>query len=139
MNNQNNTPFHSLQCIQQQDALDELQMYRKLYLNKTTLPAGCSPTVCCHINKSDLDNMLRENEGVDGIRCYFGLRQDDSVENQLVTTLVLVATKRDEDGNLRDLCYPYDPEGRMYEFTTPCPNTCDIASVLYTLEPVPGK
>lgn len=80
-------------------------------------------TVKAHlIPQIDVTELLAEENVVD-IRAYIGV--DENGENKLMLVGV------DADGN--DLI---DEEAGqyIYDFTLPCPNTCDVNSPLYTLK-----
>jgi hypothetical protein len=84
------------------------------------------------IPKVDLLEVLEE--GIDAARAYIGI-DDDGVER-----LMIVGTKYDEKtdtyvdmitGSTGRADSAVLPEGDIYDFTQPCPSTCDINSPLY--------
>lgn len=80
------------------------------------------------IPKADLLEVLQE--GIDAARAYIGV-DDDGVEK-----LMIVGTKLDkETGIYVDMITVASSndtslEGDIYDFTQPCPNTCDPKSPL---------
>ncbi|MGH2667365.1 hypothetical protein [Flavobacterium sp.] len=81
-------------------------------------------TVKAHlIPRVDINELLAEKYVVD-IRAYIG------VDDQGVNKLMLVGV--DAAGN--DLINASNGD-YIYDFTQPCPNTCDVDSPLYTLKP----
>lgn len=87
------------------------------------------------IPKVDLLEVLEE--GIDAARAYIGI-DDDGVER-----LMIVGTKYDpktdtyvdmitETSNKSEVSAQIN--GDIYDFTQPCPTTCDIDSPLYTLK-----
>lgn len=84
--------------------------------NDTTVKAHLIPRV-------DINELLAEKYVVD-IRAYIGI--DDKGVNKLMLVGV------DAAGN--DLINAVMDQF-IYDFTQPCPNTCDINSPLYTLKP----
>lgn len=80
-------------------------------------------TVKAHlIPQIDITELLAEDEVVD-VRAYIG------VDENGVNKLMLVGV--DSKGN--DLIDD-DKKQYIYDFTKPCPSTCDIVSPLYTLK-----
>lgn len=81
-------------------------------------------TVKAHlIPRVDINELLAEKYVVD-VRAYIGVDGDG------VNKLMLVGV--DADGN--DLINENNGQ-YIYDFTQPCPNTCDVESPLYTLKP----
>ena len=74
------------------------------------------------IPQIDITELMAE-EKVVNIRAYIGV--DENGENKLMLVGV------DEEGN--DLINEAEGE-YIYDFTKPCPNTCDVDSPLFTLK-----
>lgn len=80
-------------------------------------------TVKAHlIPRVDITELLAEKEVVD-IRAYIGVDEDG------VNKLMLVGVDADGNDLINDELQQY-----IYDFTQPCPTTCDINSPLYTLK-----
>ena len=81
------------------------------------------------IPKIDLQEVLAE--GIDAARAYIGIDEDG------VERLMIVGTKYDEDTKTYvDMITGTNGagvllEGDIYDFTQPCPDTCDKNSPLY--------
>lgn len=81
------------------------------------------------IPKADLLEVLQE--GIDAARAYIGV-DDDGVEK-----LMIVGTKYDEKSGIYvDMITVGDSsdnssDGDIYDFTEPCPTTCDPKSPLF--------
>lgn len=74
----------------------------------------------------DIQLLLRQN--VDAIRAYIGVDEDN------VEKLMLVGTKYNPDHDTYDDMLPgLKPEGRIYDFTKPCPPACAYDSPLNKL------
>jgi len=74
----------------------------------------------------DINQILAE--GVDGIRAYLGV-DDDNVEK-----LMLVGTRWNEEMQTQDDMLPDARDvGRIYDFTQPCPPYCGYNSSLNNL------
>ncbi len=73
------------------------------------------------IPQIDITELLAEEE-VQDVRAYVGIDGDGTHKLMLVGV--------DVEGN--DLI-DYDNNHLIYDFTKPCPDTCDIKSPLYTL------
>lgn len=99
-----------------------------VFMQEYPFPDGVSRTVACHITRKDLMAMLNDVSN-DGIRCYFGKRYSDHVQQE-VFCLVMVGTHF-ENGCYYDIIRDDKLNSGVYEFTTPCPDTCDTASPLY--------
>lgn len=79
------------------------------------------------IPKEDITALLAEN--VDAVRAYLGV--DDQNEEKLM----LVGTKYDAQTNIYvDMVPGRTPEGKIYDFTNPCPPACDPKSPLNDLD-----
>jgi hypothetical protein len=115
------------------DALDEIRAYRD-FIGQFNYPDNVSRTKACHIKADDLRQLLDETNG-DGIRCYFGMRTmtDGPLEGRQVTCLVMVGTTWNEDEGTYIDTVLIEGESKLYELTTPCPDTCDINSPLFNL------
>ncbi|HET8810566.1 MAG TPA: hypothetical protein VFM65_09935 [Flavobacteriaceae bacterium] len=75
------------------------------------------------IPKEDLTELLAED--VDAVRAYVGVDENN------VEKLMIVGTKfNSETGEYEDMVPGGNPEGKIYDFTTPCPPICDPASPL---------
>ncbi|QYJ68020.1 hypothetical protein [Flavobacterium litorale] len=74
------------------------------------------------IPKEDLTQVLVE--GVDAVRTYIGV-DDDNVEK-----LMIVGTKYDETTDSYIDMTPDRSDGKIYDFTRPCPPSCDVTSPL---------
>lgn len=80
-------------------------------------------TVKAHlIPQIDVTELLAEDDVVD-IRAYIGIDDDG------VNKLMLVGVDKDGNDLIDDNKKQY-----IYDFTRPCPTTCDVASPLYTLK-----
>lgn len=80
-------------------------------------------TVKAHlIPQIDITQLMNEKDVVD-IRAYIGI--DDNGENKLMLVGV--------DANGNDLIDDAN-EQYIYDFTKPCPTTCNVTSPLYTLK-----
>lgn len=78
------------------------------------------------IPKEDLQEVLRE--GVDGARAYIGVDDND------VEKLMIVGTKYDAiSDTYNDILPPKYPDGKIYDFTRPCPPSCGYQSPLNDL------
>ncbi|TGD56650.1 hypothetical protein [Flavobacterium humi] len=81
-------------------------------------------TVKAHlIPRVDINELLAEKYVVD-VRAYIGVDDDG------VNKLMLVGVDADGKDLINDSNQQY-----IYDFTQPCPNTCDVDSPLYTLKP----
>jgi hypothetical protein len=113
-------------------SLEQGQLFIRNYnefMQEYPYPDDVSRTVACHIARKDLFAMMGEFCS-DGIRCYFGKRYDARV-GQDVFCLVMVGT-RFVDGVYYDIIKENGGDDcGVYEFTTPCPDTCDVTSPLY--------
>jgi hypothetical protein len=80
------------------------------------------------IPKDDLTQVLAE--GVDAVRAYIGV--DDTDPNNLVEKLMIVGAKYDAAKDVYvDMLPGRVPEGGdVYDFTRPCPPSCDVYSPL---------
>ncbi len=110
-------------------ATTEITTFRENILNLPDYPENASKTKACHVRRIDLEKMLNERPDIDGIRCYLGMRTETvgPLSGQYVTCLVMVGTYL-EDGIYVDNLGP--DNNLIYEFTTPCPDTCDPSSPL---------
>jgi hypothetical protein len=111
-------------------ALSEIALYREV-TKLFDFPSYVNRTKACHIRREDLMEMLEISDPnpespIHGIRCYFGMRLDNDTTTPIVTSLVMVGTTLNEDGDYKD-----NIAGNIYEFTTPCPDSCDFESVLF--------
>lgn len=68
---------------------------------------------------------LKANPDVEGIRVYLAFDGDNSE-----VKLVVVGTKADATGEQIDIV-GVAPDTMIYDFTTPCPTSCDVNSPLY--------
>lgn len=81
-----------------------------------------------NIPKEDLIQILMEE--VDGIRAYIGVNDNDEEK------LMLVGTKYNEETDTFEDMLPDRKEnlqGKIYDFTHPCPHMCDRDSSLNKL------
>lgn len=112
---------------------EEISAYNELVAT-FPYPEDVSITKACHVRKEDLLEMLSEGD-IDGIRCYFGLRKIVDPKSDMygmqVMSLVMVGTRLLDDGTNEDVVVTSDGNSGVYEFTTPCPNSCDTSSPLY--------
>ncbi|RZK41406.1 MAG: hypothetical protein EOO90_11455 [Pedobacter sp.] len=73
---------------------------------------------------------------IQGVRAYFAIKETDKALPDPITALIVPV---DLDGN--DIIYngvqlgEDDPETEIYDFTKPCPDSCDPDSPLYQLKP----
>jgi hypothetical protein len=89
----------------------------------TTWRSDPSNTVKAHlIPNVDITQLLNEESVVD-VRAYIG------VDENGVNKLMLVGVDIDGNDLIDDANKQY-----IYDFTKPCPNTCDVDSPLYTLK-----
>jgi hypothetical protein len=80
-------------------------------------------TVKAHlIPQIDITELLAEENVVD-VRAYIGIDENG------VNKLMLVGVDKDGNDLIDDTCEQY-----IYDFTKPCPSTCDVDSPLYTLK-----
>ena len=96
-----------------------------------------------YISKTDLLDMAKQCEVDDtivGMRAYFTLNNEfsEDIKNEVRFVMVLV---RESDSKPfgEDVLYAPTPDGtvggessNVYDFTKPCPDTCDSSSPLYT-------
>lgn len=99
----------------------------KTQVQNTNWNSNIMKTCACHISHSDLENLKTLN--VDGIRCYFGVRTDPKQRKE-VLTLVIVGTRTLLDGTHEDVLFDKNGNSAIFDFTTPCPDTCDPNSPL---------
>jgi hypothetical protein len=85
-------------------------------------------TQACHIAHADMSNLKDLN--VDGIRCYFGVRTDPKQKKE-VLTLIVVGTRTLLNGTHEDVLFDRNGNSAIFDFTTPCPDTCDPNSPLH--------
>lgn len=79
------------------------------------------------IPKEDLTELLAED--VDAVRAYIGVDEND------VEKLMLVGTKHNAETSVyTDMLPGEEPEGEIYDFTTPCPTVCDENSPLNNID-----
>ena len=89
----------------------------------TTWRSNPLNTVKAHlIPNVDIKELLNENNVVD-VRAYIG------VDEKGVNKLMLVGVDINGNDLINDTNGDY-----IYDFTKPCPSTCDIESPLYTLK-----
>lgn len=80
-------------------------------------------TVKAHlIPQADITELMAEDD-VQDVRAYIG------VDAAGVNKLMLVGVDKDGNDLIDDQCQQY-----IYDFTKPCPSTCDVNSPLYTLK-----
>ena len=80
-------------------------------------------TVKAHlIPQVDITELFANEGGVD-IRAYIGVDEDG------VNKLMLVGVDKDGNDLIND-----EKKQFIYDFTQPCPSTCDVDSPLYTLK-----
>ena len=80
-------------------------------------------TVKAHlIPEIDITQLLTEN-GVANVRAYIGIDENG------INKLMLVGVDANGNDMINDQKAQY-----IYDFTVPCPTTCDINSPLYTLK-----
>jgi hypothetical protein len=69
---------------------------------------------------------LKDNSEVEAIRVY--LAYDESADE---VKLVVVGTKANASTGVQEDIIGTSPDTEIYDFTTPCPSTCDPNSPLY--------
>ncbi len=81
------------------------------------------------IPKEDILELLAE--GIDGVRAYVGVDENDKEK------LMMVGTKHNTETNIYEDMLPNGTgslNGNIYDFTSPCPHMCDPKSALYKLD-----
>ncbi|AWA29884.1 hypothetical protein HYN48_07225 [Flavobacterium magnum] len=81
--------------------------------------SGISPVKAYLIPEADITQLMEEAD-VQDVRAYMGIDANG------VSKMMLVGV----DKNGKDLI-DYSKGLYVYDFTMPCPNTCDVASPLY--------
>lgn len=87
-----------------------------------------------YIPKADINAMF-DRHGADGARAYLCVKQAEAGLHQNQFHILVVPVK-EVDGHKRDMLEYKDPDSdqmlsSVYDFTSPCPSTCDDTSDLY--------
>jgi hypothetical protein len=114
--------------ISLEEAQEKVNAFRERILGLPDWPEDISRTKACHITRTDIEEMLGEGD-IDGIRCYLALRNDIELEKQVIS-LVMVGTRLLADGTYEDVILNAEGEPATFDFTMPCPKTCDPDSPL---------
>jgi hypothetical protein len=115
-------------------AIDEITAFRTFMETKIDYPPHQQKTVACWVSKQDLLLMLeeikiKEEDGCNGVRFYFGLRRE---LDETFNSLVMTGTVFNEEKQINQ-DFLGENGDHIYEFTTPCPDTCDTTSFLFNL------
>lgn len=110
------------------------QLFKRLFHTKKH-PADHPILRAFYIPKKDLEEMLSRHDAV-GARAYICVR--DGIDDIRIDPfhIVLVPVRENENGHKIDILEFKDPESQevvsaIYDFTSPCPSTCDENSLLY--------
>jgi hypothetical protein len=93
---------------------------------KTWRQAPITTVKAFFIPKIDITDMLKDTDSI-GVRAYLGFGTIDT-KSDAEAKLMMVSVEIDSQSNEIDRI-----DKGIYDFTNPCPQTCDVNSQLYTL------
>lgn len=113
-------------------SLDEAQArmlaFRTQILGLSEYPSDARKTKACMISMTDINDLLAEPD-LAGFRCYLSLKADTTGKRDIA--FCIVGTRLDPaTGEYIDVWENPDGSSAIYDFTMPCPNTCDATSPL---------
>lgn len=117
-----------LNTLSIENAQNRIAEFQEKILNSPLWPDDVSKTKACHVSYIDLNNLAQMD--ITGVRCYLSLDYNESLGKKAIS-LIIVGTRLLENGIEEDILLNKDGELAIFDFTTPCPDTCDRNSALF--------
>ncbi|PJJ83599.1 hypothetical protein [Mucilaginibacter auburnensis] len=144
MASKNQLPTETRVIIPIPEAIERTTNWRNFMKSKTAEADDKMIPKAVYISKQDIMSMAKQceaDESIAGVRAYFTLNDEFSEQfKNEVTFLMVLVRASDVKPFGEDILYIGDDgkvntvagNSNVYDYTTPCPDVCDVTSPLFT-------